>query len=426
MKKLTSKNNLKVLYPKVAKEWHPTKNEPLTPKDVVPGSHKKIWWLCNNGHHWFTEIRLRTVREYGCPECSGRKVGKDNNLFFKFPEIAKEWHKTKNGKLTPKSVTSKSHKDIWWKFSEGHDWKAQVKTRSTGHGCPKCFNENRGNLIIKAALKKSGNLKSVFPDIAKEWHSTKNEQLSPSDRSPGSAKIVWWRCIKNAQHEWQATIGNRTGNLSGCPLCTSQTSYPEIRILTELKYIFEEVQSRKRFDGVEADIFLPKLNLIIEYDGSYFHRNKEKSDLKKNLFFRKNKCTVFRIRHAPLKKISKMDLIVKNDVLKKTDLNNIFSKLIPLSDSIDKKNIAIYLKQDTFQNDILFKEYVSYFPSPFPENSLLIREKKLAEQWNFDKNFPLRPENFTPGSGKEVWWLCENGHEYETRITEGRQSKLRV
>ena len=42
-----------------------------------------------------------TAKNYRCPECSGRKVSKDNNLKVLFPKIAKEWHLKKNGDLNP-------------------------------------------------------------------------------------------------------------------------------------------------------------------------------------------------------------------------------------------------------------------------------------------------------------------------------------
>ena len=39
-------------YPELVKEWHPTKNGDLTPRDVTHGSKKKVWWLCQNIHEW--------------------------------------------------------------------------------------------------------------------------------------------------------------------------------------------------------------------------------------------------------------------------------------------------------------------------------------------------------------------------------------
>ena len=34
-------------FPALAKEWHPTKNLPLTPDHVLPGSERKVWWRCS-------------------------------------------------------------------------------------------------------------------------------------------------------------------------------------------------------------------------------------------------------------------------------------------------------------------------------------------------------------------------------------------
>lgn len=49
-------------------------------------------------------------------------------------------------------------------------------------------------------------------------------------------------------------------------------------------------------------------------------------------------------------------------------------------------------------------------------NDLTTTAPHLAKEWNYEKNKPLLPENFTIGSGKKVWWICPLGHEYPARI----------
>ena len=44
---VTDKNNLKVNFPKLSEEWHPTKNGSLSSENVLPGSHKKVFWCCS-------------------------------------------------------------------------------------------------------------------------------------------------------------------------------------------------------------------------------------------------------------------------------------------------------------------------------------------------------------------------------------------
>lgn len=70
-------------FPEVVKEWHPSKNDGLTPEKVSAGSSKKIWWKCNKGpdHEWKTKINHRTGdKQSGCPYCIGLKVSVTNSL----------------------------------------------------------------------------------------------------------------------------------------------------------------------------------------------------------------------------------------------------------------------------------------------------------------------------------------------------------
>lgn len=50
------------------------------------------------------------------------------------------------------------------------------------------------------------------------------------------------------------------------------------------------------------------------------------------------------------------------------------------------------------------------------ENKLLSENKKLMFEWNYEKNGNLKPEYFTVGSSKKVWWKCNKGHEWEAVI----------
>lgn len=67
------KTNLAKDSPKIAKQWHPTKNGFLTPDKVSNGTHKKVWWLCECGHEWEAEIHSRTISQSRCPLCNASK-----------------------------------------------------------------------------------------------------------------------------------------------------------------------------------------------------------------------------------------------------------------------------------------------------------------------------------------------------------------
>ena len=127
-----------VLYPQIAKEWHPTKNGNISPAMVAPNSNKRVWWLGTCGHEWQARVADRTVGN-GCPVCNGKQVLSGNNdLLSNNPTLGSEWHPTKNGKLLPDMVTPNSHRKVWWLGKCGHEWEDTIAHRSTGRNCPFC------------------------------------------------------------------------------------------------------------------------------------------------------------------------------------------------------------------------------------------------------------------------------------------------
>lgn len=209
MPRITPEYNLQVISPHLAKEWHPSKNGSLTPRDVTPGSGKKVWWICNKGHEWKAVVTTRNQKK-GCPYCTGQAVCNDNCLKTINPTLSKQWHPSKNGSLTPRDVTASSNKMAWWICNKGHEWKARINSRNGGNGCPYCA----GRKVCEDNC-----LHTLNPDLSKEWHPTKNGTLSPRDVRPTSHRKVWWVCSKS--HEWQTMINNRNQG-KGCPYCTGR------------------------------------------------------------------------------------------------------------------------------------------------------------------------------------------------------------
>jgi hypothetical protein len=137
MPKATKEYNLSILKPSLVKEWHPTKNVQLKPYDVTPGSGKRVWWICQKGHEWQAVIYSRS-RGSGCPYCCKLKFSDDDSLVISNSSLRLEWHPTANGKLTPRDLTLNYPEKVWWICREGYEWKATVKDRTLGEGCPVC------------------------------------------------------------------------------------------------------------------------------------------------------------------------------------------------------------------------------------------------------------------------------------------------
>lgn len=129
------------------------------------------------------------------------------------PEIAAQWHPTKNGSRTPQMVVGGHHAKVWWRCEKGHEWQATILSRTTsGNGCPVCAG--------KAVIPGVNDLASAFPAIAAQWHPTKNGTLTPEQVTPFSNRKAWWICEKG--HEYYSLISHRVQNTSGCPYCSNR------------------------------------------------------------------------------------------------------------------------------------------------------------------------------------------------------------
>jgi len=105
-------DTLQVEYPELTKQWHPTKNEPLTPEEVTYGSGKRVWWLCSNDHEWQAVINSRR-QGMGCPYCAGQRPKADRNFATGYPELLKEWDWIKNKETRSENFTPQSAKKVW-------------------------------------------------------------------------------------------------------------------------------------------------------------------------------------------------------------------------------------------------------------------------------------------------------------------------
>ena len=427
--KTVASNSLKVLSPELAKEWHPTKNKNITPKNVLGGGHKKYWWKCPKGddHEWEASVSYR-LRKPTCPICNNSKIVLSNSLLILNPNLAKEWHPSKN-KKSPASYGMGSHANVWWKCPKGedHEWKAQIVDRNNGNGCPIC----RGFLVVE-----SNALSTTHPQLAKEWHPTKNGNLMPSNYIAGSGKSVWWKCPKGEDHEWKAQIVSRK-NGTGCPCCSGQKLVPstslaelfpliaaqwhpiknapltpnkvlsgghlkvwwqcdkdkhhewlssivnrtrgrncpyctltpqsrqELIITFELCKFFNDINPKglkTRVDGKlhSIDIYIPSLNLGVEFDGSYWHKGKRELDKVKTLKFEAAGFNIVRVREEPLKRIFETDIISKQPYNGKEITDNLL-KQIMTSYKLDKRTITKiekYMLKDELQNQKALDKYI--------------------------------------------------------------------
>lgn len=342
-------------YPELCKEWNYEKNK-LKPQNVLPESNKIVWWKCSKGHEWQASICNRN-KGRGCPICSNKKVLVGyNDLLTTNPELAEEWNYEKNIPLEPQEFSYGAHKRVWWKCKNcGHEWKTSISNRQY-NGCPKCAVLKRvESNIKKRAITGETDLLSQFPEISSEWHPTKNINIIPQEISIGSNKAVWWKCIKG--HEWKASVVARTKHNNKCPYC----------------------EDKKVLEGYN-DVLSLHPDLCEEW-------NYEKNvDITPNQITRKyNKKIWWKCKTCGYEWQTTIRSRIKGSGC----------YLCVAERRIETRNHNLLKTRNSFKD----------------------LNPEAARDWDYDKNYLLKPEDVTPSSGKVVWWKCHTcGYEWKTSV----------
>ena len=59
---------------RILEEWDTEKNLPITPDGVAHTSRIPVWWRCEKGHSWCTQVLSRSKSSTGCPKCREEKL----------------------------------------------------------------------------------------------------------------------------------------------------------------------------------------------------------------------------------------------------------------------------------------------------------------------------------------------------------------
>jgi hypothetical protein len=442
MKLNPKKVSLEDAFPELAKQWHSTKNGDLKPSEVSYGSNEKVWWICDksickHSHEWHATIGSRTGKGgHGCPYCSGRKCCECNSFGKNFPEIAKQWHPTKNGDLKPAEFAKQSSQKVWWLCDKStckhpHEWQAPISSRSgkQKNGCPYCYGRR---------YCECNSFGKQYPELVKEWHPIKNGKLIPTNISKSSSDIVWWLCDKSTcehPHEWQTSIGDRSGKQNtGCPHCAGQKycecnsfgkKYPEIAKQwhpTKNKKLKPNKFSQHSAHKIWWLCDKSTCGCPHEWKSSISHRTSDKSTHCPYCSHGQKfcECNSFGKKYP---EIATQWHPTKNNTLRSIDVSPISGKkvwwLCDKSTCEHPHEWQTYIysrtgKKNTGCPHCAGQKYCecNSFGTKYPE---------IATQWHPTKNDDLKPTEHAKHAKKKVWWLCDKSscihpHEWQANI----------
>lgn len=415
-KRDTNKNppgtNPKVSETKYAKKWDYEKNK-RGPENYTTGSDYKAWWKCKKcklSYDMAIHLTCNPNTTTGCPFCAKKRPSYFHNLKLNFPIQTQQFLIEKNN-IEPEQVLPGSNKIYWWKCKKNHIFENSPMNMTRFSKNTEVCNYCKGG---KAWPGES--FGDLYPNLIKEIDRDLDKDFDEFSVVSGSSRKINWKCSKG--HKWNTTIYSRTIQGTGCRKCKMPYSREELRIYSELKLIFIDSKIRYKKFGEEIDIFIPSIKLAIEFDGYYWHLNREQRDIDKTKTLLKNKINVIRVREN-LKTINGINVHVKTGVFENKDFLLIIKqikKLISQKEFLEK--IDSRLKLSKFQNDKLYLKILADMPAPVYENSLEGVYPKAAKKWDYIKNYPLTPDQVSKGSQEKFWFICDKKkHSFDTSVS---------
>lgn len=253
--------------PELAAAWADSDD----PRTVMAGDWGLRQFRCPEGHR--AKLSPHSYLSNGCPSCRAALTRQNRKTLAEYqPELAAQWHPTRNGSKTPADLTWDSQKTMWW-LSDccGYEWQDTPRDR-----------DKYARLLCPACNSILGSLAWVDPGLAAEWAVTNRD--SPTHVRP-NANLPYtptWVCANNPDHVWQSALSTRRFG-AGCPECREsgkskvELDHHEAAIevfggaRSGVRLVSDEFESRPNWT---ADILINSgdESIVVEYDGAYWHR----------------------------------------------------------------------------------------------------------------------------------------------------------
>ena len=225
-------------------------------------SKTKVKIKCNKCGYIFEQQPDVHLMGQGCPVCAGTMKLTREEVIKRFRAV----HGNKYDYSKINYINTQENIEIFCLRHNKTFWQ-KVHKHMLGQGCPDCFKEDQF----------MG--KEEFIRRAREIHGDKYDYSSVIYQH--SAVRVKIRCRECDHIFEQIPHSHLQGH--GCPKCSIllKKSKGEIELTEYIKSIYlEEIMENTRdfLGGKELDIYLPDIQLAIEYNGNYWHALYEEND----------------------------------------------------------------------------------------------------------------------------------------------------
>lgn len=224
------------------------------PQTVYTGSHLKLIITCPV-HGEFNQEAAAHLRGSGCPLCPKDKVKGTWKENYTNKCNQKHDHKYDYSKIELRKASDK----ITIGCPTHGDFTQAANKHASGQGCPKC----KGSRISDT---KAGDGNIFHQQAAARLEAGFDDSKFIYTRSFTPSVMI---CPEG--HEFEISPNNFLRG-RGCPLCSNLYSSGELEICEFLDTLNVEYETHSKIiPPYEVDIFIPSMNLGIEYNGAYWH-----------------------------------------------------------------------------------------------------------------------------------------------------------
>ena len=360
------------------------------------GCEQKLQFMCNTHTDIIQEVSwAKFVHGQGCHLCTLERIHHEKALSY---DYVKNEFTTRGYTLLEEKYNNAREKMAF--ICNKHPETTQYITYNQlqqGGGCKKCHNYKRYTYE---------EVKDVFDSLNYDLLDLSYQRYN---------KKMQYRCRKHSGEVQEITLGSILHG-GRCKYCTGKgTSYPEQFLYYMLLQHFSGAQNRCCINNLEYDMYIPEIRCAIEYDGYYYHQNKDNHNVKiencksENIFF---------IRVIESKEESAISVDNNNIYIRSSSSRSVKSleKLYHIILQLINQYYLINLLPVSIEQDINLL-ILKRLKGAEKEKSLIEEFPELAQEWNYEKNKNLIPEYFTKGSTDNVWWVCSScGHEWKANI----------
>lgn len=324
-------------------------------------------------------------------------------------ERIKFWDYDKNLE-NPENVGAFSHKKFWWKCSRGHShsYLQSASNRAKENAdCLVCTN--------KFIVPGINDVATTNPELLEIWDYEKNSLL-PTNVHIGSTKKIWFICDRG--HSYDQALNTIKRRKASCRYCANKSVLPGYNDLLTTQPVLSKywdynrntISPNKVLDSSEKKFWWLCLNgenhsflqspykLTSREPSCYYCSGKQVlegfNDLKTTnpsviKYWDYDKNTIFpsEVTKGSARKVW---WVCENKHSFLMEVDKMVKNKYPCSICARKKVLTGYNDLETTHHNIL-------------------------KYWNYEKN-TLDPKKITSGNHTKVWWICDNGHEYQQSI----------